>query len=57
MSREIVYIRDLSRHLGKRVELRGWVFQKRSQGKIKFLVLRDGTGYVQCVAFVTDVSP
>jgi asparaginyl-tRNA synthetase len=57
VSRETVYIRELSRHVGESVELRGWVFQKRSSGKIKFLVLRDGTGYLQCVVSVKDVSP
>ncbi|MCL6495614.1 MAG: asparagine--tRNA ligase, partial [Ignavibacterium sp.] len=34
----------------------GWLYHKRSSGKIKFLVLRDGTGYVQCVYFKGNVS-
>jgi asparaginyl-tRNA synthetase len=46
-----VYISDLSQHVGQTVELRGWVYNKRSSGKIKFLVLRDGTGFCQCVYF------
>lgn len=46
-----VYISDLKDHLGKEVELRGWVFNSRSSGKIKFLLLRDGTGLCQCVYF------
>jgi len=37
--------------------VRGWLTQKRSSGKIKFIVLRDGTGYLQAVAFHKDVSP
>jgi asparaginyl-tRNA synthetase len=45
------YISDLSQHVGDTVELRGWVYNKRSSGKIKFLVLRDGTGLCQCVYF------
>jgi len=57
VSRETVYIRDLAGHVGQRVELQGWLFHKRSSGKVKFLVLRDGTGYLQCVAFRNDVSP
>lgn len=36
---------------GKTVTARGWVHNKRSSGKIKFLVLRDGTGIMQCVFF------
>ncbi|MBD3866889.1 MAG: asparagine--tRNA ligase [Acidobacteria bacterium] len=56
MSRSFVYIEELSKHVGESVTLKGWLFQKRSSGKIKFLVLRDGTGYLQCVAFVKNVS-
>ncbi len=44
-----VSIADLHRHEGDAVTLHGWVVTTRSSGKIAFLVLRDGTGYVQCV--------
>ncbi|MBD3410538.1 MAG: asparagine--tRNA ligase [Ignavibacteriales bacterium] len=44
-------IKDLSAHVGEEVTLLGWVYNKRSSGKIKFLILRDGTGYLQCVFF------
>ncbi len=53
----IVYISDLRIHAGKPVELRGWVYNSRSGGKVRFLILRDGTGYLQCVASAADVSP
>jgi asparaginyl-tRNA synthetase len=43
------FIADLKDHVGKTVELKGWVHHHRSSGKIKFLVLRDGTGFCQCV--------
>ena len=46
---EWVYIEDLSAHIGKDVEIRGWVWRRRSSGKIAFLNVRDGTGFVQCV--------
>ncbi|MEW5764708.1 MAG: asparagine--tRNA ligase [Acidobacteriota bacterium] len=49
-------IKGLSKHAGKAVTLSGWVYNKRSSGKVRFLILRDGTGYLQCVAFVKDVS-
>jgi asparaginyl-tRNA synthetase len=42
-------IADLGRHLGKQVRLRGWVYHLRSSGKVRFLVLRDGTGLAQGV--------
>jgi len=44
-----IYIEDISKHVGEEVTLRGWLYHKRSSGKIKFLVLRDGTGLVQGV--------
>ncbi len=51
------YIEDLGKHVGKEVELRGWVHHRRSSGKLHFLVLRDGTGISQAVIFKGDVSP
>lgn len=44
-----VYIKDLADHIGSKVEIRGWVRNKRSSGKVAFLQLRDGTGFVQGV--------
>jgi asparaginyl-tRNA synthetase len=48
-----VYIEDISQYKGQKVEIRGWVYNKRSGGKIRFLLIRDGTGIVQG----TVVSP
>ena len=57
MTRDWVYVSELADHVGASVQLRGWVYQKRSSGKIRFVVLRDGTGYLQCVAGIKDVPP
>jgi len=57
MTRDWVYVSELGDHAGETVSLKGWVYQKRSSGKIRFLVLRDGTGYLQCVAGIKDVAP
>lgn len=46
-----IYIEDLKNHVGQSVELKGWAYNVRSSGKIKFLLLRDGTGLCQCVFF------
>jgi len=51
-----VRIEDLGRHEGQQVRLRGWVYHKRDIGKIRFLVLRDGTGYVQGVVVAKEVA-
>lgn len=42
-------------HVGERVEIRGWVLHRRSSGKVQFLVVRDGSGQIQCVAGVKDL--
>jgi asparaginyl-tRNA synthetase len=49
-------VRDLKDHIGETVLLQGWLYNKRSKGKIHFLQIRDGTGTVQAVAFVNDVD-
>ena len=40
----------------REVQLSGWLYNKRSSGKLHFLQLRDGSGIVQCVVFKSDVS-
>lgn len=41
---------------GKSVSIRGWVYRIRSSGKITFIVIRDSTGIVQCVARSEDLE-
>ncbi len=51
-----VDIRDLGRHVGQGVTVRGWVVTTRSSGKIAFAVIRDGSGYLQSVLPKNEVS-
>jgi asparaginyl-tRNA synthetase len=51
-----VTISELGGHVGAPVTVRGWVMTTRSSGKIAFLVLRDGTGYLQAVFSRKEVS-
>src|SRR5689334_20188363 len=44
-----VYIEDISSHEGEEVTIKGWLHNRRSSGKIHFLILRDGTGFIQAV--------
>jgi asparaginyl-tRNA synthetase len=48
-------VSELSRHVGEPVTVRGWVMTTRSSGKIGFVVVRDGSGYLQAVVPRTDV--
>jgi len=51
------YINQLPHYVGEEVELRGWVYNYRSSGKIQFILFRDGTGICQAVVFIRDVAP
>jgi asparaginyl-tRNA synthetase len=53
---ENVLIKHLGRHNGQEVLIRGWLYNKRSSGKIIFLIIRDGTGFVQGILAKQDVS-
>jgi asparaginyl-tRNA synthetase len=45
----IAYIEDIAKHEGQTVTIRGWLANRRSSGKIHFLQVRDGSGFVQAV--------
>ncbi|OGF15266.1 MAG: asparagine--tRNA ligase [Candidatus Eisenbacteria bacterium RBG_16_71_46] len=50
-----IRIADAAGHLGETVEVRGWLTHRRSSGKVQFLVVRDGSGTLQCVAGARDL--
>lgn len=56
MKGRIVYIKELKKHVGEEVEIRGWVYNKRSSGKVRFLIIRDGTGFLQCVMVKSNLA-
>ena len=45
----IAYIEEIAGFEGKSVTIRGWLHNRRSSGKIHFLNVRDGSGFIQCV--------
>jgi asparaginyl-tRNA synthetase len=51
-----VLIKDIGQHNGKQVTLKGWLYNRRSSGKIQFLIIRDGTGFIQAVLVQSEVS-
>ena len=56
MAIKLVTIDEIADFDGQLVKLRGWLYNKRSSGKLHFLQVRDGTGIIQCVVFNGDVS-
>ena len=45
----MAHIEEIAQHEGRSVTLRGWLHNRRSSGKIHFLTVRDGTGFIQAV--------
>jgi asparaginyl-tRNA synthetase len=53
---QTVRIKDLPAHVGEKVVVLGWLYNKRTSGKLQFPIIRDGSGYLQCVVFKKEVS-
>ena len=49
-------IKELSHYIGQRVIIDGWLYNKRTSGKIQFPIVRDGSGYLQCVVVKKEVG-
>ena len=56
MTPPYVRIAELSHHAGQSVKVRGWVVHLRSSGKVAFIVMRDGSGTLQCVLVKSSLS-
>lgn len=56
-SRSVATIDQLSEFNDRVVTIHGWVYNKRSSGKINFILVRDGSGIVQCVAVKSQLPP
>lgn len=53
---EIIRINDIKNYEGKEVEIKGWLYNKRSSGSIKFLIIRDGTGFIQATLLKSETK-
>lgn len=53
----MIRIGNIAEHVGESVKLGVWLYNKRSSGKIQFLQLRDGTGFIQGVLVKSQVAP
>jgi asparaginyl-tRNA synthetase len=51
----IVRVEDIAKYSGQEITIRGWVYSRTDKGKLVFLLVRDGSGFIQCVAFKGDL--
>ena len=50
-------ISEIKNHVGKEATIQGWMYNKRGSGKIYFLQVRDGTGFIQAIVEASSVDP
>lgn len=52
----IVRVEQIAKYTGQEVTVQGWVYNRTDKGKLVFLLIRDGSGFIQCVAFKGDLT-
>jgi asparaginyl-tRNA synthetase len=52
----ILHIAQIGAHVGETVTVRGWVYDRTDKGKLQFILVRDGSGIVQAVAYAPDLD-
>lgn len=52
----LIQARDIADYEGQEITLQGWVYNRTHKGKLVFLLIRDGYGFVQCVAFQGELD-
>lgn len=50
------FISEIAKFDGQKVTIQGWLYNIRSSGKILFIIVRDGSGFIQCVATKADLG-
>jgi asparaginyl-tRNA synthetase len=53
---QIINLGNIAAYVGQEVTVRGWVYDRTDKGKLQFIMVRDGTGVTQCVAFKGNLS-
>jgi len=51
----IIRIAEIARHVSQEVSIQGWLYNRTDKGRLQFLQVRDGSGFVQCVVSARDV--
>jgi asparaginyl-tRNA synthetase len=53
----LIRIENIAEYVDQEVALEGWIYNRTHKGKLVFLLVRDGYGFAQCVAFENDLAP
>jgi len=53
----LIQISEIAQYEGQEVTLRGWLYNRTDKGRLQFLLVRDGSGVAQCVAFQKELPP
>lgn len=54
---QVISVSQIADYVGQVVTVRGWVYDRTDKGKLQFILLRDGTGIIQCVAYGPEMDP
>ena len=52
----IIRVDQIAKYTDQEVGIQGWVYNRTDKGKLVFLLVRDGSGFIQCVAFKGDLD-
>jgi asparaginyl-tRNA synthetase len=52
---DTIRVEQIDKFVGQEVQIKGWVYSRTDKGKLVFLLVRDGSGFIQCVAFKGDL--
>ncbi|MGQ9907527.1 MAG: asparagine--tRNA ligase [Candidatus Flexifilum sp.] len=55
MTAAVISINEIASYVGQTVTVRGWVYDRTDKGKLQFILVRDGSGIVQCVAYAPEL--
>ena len=51
-----ISISGVGNHDGEEVRIKGWLYNQRSSGKVKFMIIRDGTGFLQGILVKSEIE-
>ncbi len=53
----VIRAENIAQYVGQEITLKGWIYNRTDKGRLQFLLVRDGYGFVQCVAFKKELPP